>query len=143
MRIDAGGEDHRRRDPGRGRPLELDLKGGVGHRQHHQVDRPGDVGQGRVAGEPGNLPVPGVDQVDRPPVPAGEELADQLVPERPGPGARPDHGERPRLEQGGEARAGHRRRLAARLRSARMASTACQPGMPQTPPPPWVAELAW
>ena len=160
--LHAAGEDHRRRDPVGGRRPKLGLEGGVGHRQHGQVDRAGQVGQGGEAGEPGHLAVAGVDQVDRPPEPAPEQLGDQGVPERPGPGAGPHHRHRPGLEQGreGEAAAGtpggrgerrhaahrvlpaHRRRLA-RLRSARMAWTACQPGMPQTPPPPWVAELAW
>jgi hypothetical protein len=154
--LQAAGEDHRRRDPGgRGR-LQLGLQGGVGHGQHGQVDRAGQVGQGPVAGAAGHLPVAGVDQVDRAPVAAGEQLADQLVPERRGPGAGPDHRHRPGLEQGGErepaagalrhrgerARPAHRRRVAF-LRSAITARTACQPGMPQTPPPPWVAELAW
>ena len=88
--------------------------------------------------------------MDRSPVAAGEQLGDQLVPERPGPGAGPDHRHRPGLEQRDQTHRGtprtppaaHLRRLAF-LRSAMTARTACHPGMPQTPPPPWVAELAW
>ena len=37
----------------------------------------------------------------------------------------------------------HGRRQRAARRSASTAREACQPGMPQTPPPPWVAEWAW
>jgi hypothetical protein len=86
---EAAGEDDGRRDaPVGGRP-ELGLEGGVGDGQHGQVDWPGQVGQGAVAGAPGHLPVAGVDEVDRPPVATGEQLTDQRVPERPGPGARP------------------------------------------------------
>ena len=165
--IETAGEDHRRRDPAGGRRLELGLQGGVGDGQHGQVDRPRQVGQGREAGAAGHLPVAGVDQLDRPPEPAPEQLGDQRVPERPGPAAGPHHRHRPGLQQWGEIHRGtpsgfpgplpilrgtpsgfpgplrpHRRRLA-RLRSARMAWAACHPGMPQTPPPPWVAELAW
>ena len=40
-----------------------------------------------------------------------------------------------------ERRVRHGRR--ARRWSAMTARAACQPGMPQTPPPPWVAEWAW
>jgi hypothetical protein len=132
VRVEAAGEDDRRRDARGRRRLELGLQGGVGNGQDGQVDRPRQVGQGGVAGPPGDLPVARVDQVDRAPVPAGEQLGDQRVPERPGPRARPHHRHRPRLEQRRErARATrapplrgdgdplvHQRRRLARLRSA-------------------------
>jgi hypothetical protein len=143
----AAGEDHRGRDGGAGGRLQLRLQRVVGDRQHRQVDRPRQLGEGGPAGEPEHLRVAGVDRVDRPLVAAPQQLGEELLAERPRPGAGADHRHRACLEHRGEGSAepvhdlGGRRLV--RLRSARIARTAWWPGMPQTPPPPWVAELAW
>ncbi len=77
-------------------------------------------------------------------------------PKRARPGTRPDDGDGPGLEHGGERRFGRGEPLLppgprahfdrsrfARLRSLMISRTAWWPGIPHTPPPPCVAELAW
>ena len=99
-------EDHRRPVAAPGGQRQLLLQRGVGHGEQDQVDRAVQVGQRRNAPPPGELGVPGVDQVDLGPGRAPGHLLDHPLPER----ARP----RRRADQRDAARFQHRR----------------QPGMP-------------
>ena len=68
---------------------QLLLNGRVGHGQQDQVHRRGQVGQGRVAGPPGDLLVPGVDQVHVGPRRAPGDLADHPLAQAARPGLAP------------------------------------------------------
>ena len=134
--------------PGRGgRQLLLDVA--VADPQEHQVDRAVDLVE-RVEARPAeDLVVAGVDQVDLGRRRAPGDLGHHPVAEAPVASARPDHGDPPGLQHGPHGRVDHAGYLARSLPatpsadflSARAARTACQPGMPHTPPPAWVAEL--
>ena len=160
-------EDHRRPAAERGGQRQLMLERGVGDAEQHQVGGLGQVSQRRVAAAAADLGVARVHRVDDRP---GRRLrptsASIRSPKLPGRARRADDRHRPRLEHrrsAGRSRpgcgreplrmnvGGHAqpailcpcRALAdlLTLRSARAARAACQPGMPQTPPPACVAEL--
>ncbi len=139
-------EDHRaaRADLGRGGQL-LD-EAGVADAEQDEVRRLVEGVQVGQAGPAGHLGVRRVDQVD--PLEAGrlQGLAHHPVAEAARTRARPDERDAARGEgaREGVGQAGVLRNLFARIDflSWIAAFAACQPGMPQTPPPPWVAELA-
>ncbi len=134
--------------PGRGtRQLLLDTA--VADAHEHQVDRAVDLVERVEARAPEDLVVAGVDQVDLGRRGAAGDLGHHAVAEAARTSARPDHGDAPGLEHGPHGRVDHsgyfERSLpatpSADFLSARAARTACQPGIPHTPPPAWVAEL--
>jgi len=78
-----------------------------GHHDQGQVHRTGNLGERRIAGEPGEFPVLRVHRVDA----AGELEGDQVAEDRggePGPGRGADHGDRAGPQEGSE-RIGRRR----------------------------------
>ena len=142
------------------RGVQLCLKGGVGDGEQHQIHRFGQLGQAGQAGHAFDVGVPGVDQVGTRARRAPGHLRDHARAEAARPRAGPDQRHAACLEhrgdgfpgfggslgrgRGGWRRLGHLRRGPRRAarRSAIAARAACMPGMPQTPPPAWVAELA-
>ncbi len=126
----------------------------VADAEEHQVGSLVDGVQVGQARSPGDLAVAGVDQPHLLGAGRPEHLSDHPLTEAAGPAAGADHGHGSRLEHGrdgaapGELLAQDLRPTRDRSRSRRVrlsasaARAACQPGMPQTPPPPWVAELA-
>ena len=81
---------------------QLLLHGRVGHGQQDQVHRLGQVGQGRVAGPPGDPLVPRVDQVHLGPRRALGDLADHPLAQAARPGAGPDQGHAAGLQHRGQ-----------------------------------------
>ena len=80
--------------------------GGGGNGDDRQVDGAGDVEHGRVRLHAGDLLGARVDRVHRAGEPAGQQVAEHLVPDRVRVPAGADHRDRPRRED-----AGHRCRL--------------------------------
>ena len=98
-------EDHRGAVAAPGGQGQLLLQGGVGHGQQDQVDRPRQVGQGRVAGRPGDLLVPRVDQVRPRRRAAAGHLDDHPLAEAARARAGADQRHAARLQHGPERRA--------------------------------------
>ncbi len=137
------------------RQLQRVLQRAVRNTQHHQVDRLVDRPQGGDARDPADRLVAGIDQVDGRARRAAHHLDDHPLAEAAFSLAGAYHSHRAGLQHRAEAGCRCHARLsspAARsesccLRSALLVSlsaafAACQPGIPQTPPPAWVAELA-
>ena len=141
----AAEDDGRTVAPAGGRP-QLRLQCGIGDGQQHQVHRFRDVGEGRQAARAADVGVPRVDQVGARPGRAPGHFGDHPGAEAARPGAGPDQRDAACFQHraDGLSRCGHERRgrRTAARRSEMAALAACRPGMPQTPPPPWVAELA-
>ena len=95
-------EQHRRTVAPVGRQGQLLLHGRVRDGQQDQVHRPGQVGQGGVAGPAGDPFVTRVDQVDLRPRRAPGHLADHPLAQAARPRAGPDQGHRARFEHGGQ-----------------------------------------
>jgi hypothetical protein len=156
--VEGVSEDDGRTGPGACGQGQLIGQRGVGHREHGQVDRFWQLGEAGQAGRSADFGVAGVDQVGTRPGRAAGQLVDHPRAEAAGARARPDQGDAARLQHGGHrGRRGHLRRrrvraalptllappaLRSALRSAIAARAACMPGMPHTPPPACVAELA-
>ena len=164
--VEGTAKDDGRTSVGPGRRGQLLLQRGVRYGQHGQVDRLGQVGEPGQAADAADVGVPRVHQVGARPGRAPADFADHPLAEaaRARAGAdqgdaaclqhRPDGSVVPRvgllgLGLRGQGRRRHRRPgrrieglLMAVRRSAIAALAACMPGMPHTPPPPWVAELA-
>ena len=129
------------------RQLLLDVA--VADPHEHEVDRAVDLVERVETGPAEDLVVAGVDQVDLGRRRAPGDLGHHPVAEAALAPARPDHGDPPGLQHGPHGRVDHagyfERSLpatpSADFLSARAARTACQPGIPHTPPPAWVAEL--
>ena len=164
-------EDHRGSvSPPRGQ-VHLPGQCRVGHPEQHQVHRPGQGGKRGMARHPADLPVLRVDQVHRWRGRAARHLGHHPLAERARPRAGADQGHAAGFEHRAQGRLlarpwrrpvqrcpgrmgrrhgpkflsrhdrrGSLRRLA--FLSAIAALAACMPGMPQTPPPACVAELA-
>ena len=138
------------------RPLHLGREDLVAHTEEHQVDRAVDVVERSEAGHAQHLVVARVDQGELDPCRAAAELGDQPLAEGARARARAHHRHPTGLEHGAQrgpsrrgaahARPGarrHSRCLACRrLESVIAARAACHPGIPHTPPPACVAELA-
>jgi hypothetical protein len=147
-----------------GREAELLLERRVRDREQHQVDRFWQLRERGVAATAVELAVPGVDRVEARSARAPACLLGHAAAERTWPRRGAHQRDAPRLEHRGqrgsrarrdapgalsrapEAFAWDRDRHARRVRlatflSAIAALAACQPGMPQTPPPACVAEL--
>ena len=143
--VEGVSEDNGRTDLGACGQDQLILQRGVGHREQDQIHGFGHLGQVRQAGHAADLGVAGVDQVGARRGRAAGHLGDHPGAEAAGARAGADQGDAARLQHGGHRgnRGGycHRRRTRLR-RSAIAARAACMPGMPHTPPPAWVAELA-
>ncbi len=153
--VDGRTEDDRRAHARFGRHLQLLLEGGVGHGEQGQVHRLGEIGQRRVAARAADLLIARVDEVLARRAGRLRDLLDHPRAEAPGPGRRANQRDAPGLEHDRERIGGGpvhavihilnfylRRARAVLRRSAMAALAACMPGMPQTPPPAWVAELA-
>ena len=141
----AAREDHGAPGAGIRGETELLLEQRVRKREDDEVDRLADLGQRPDARQTQNLVVLGVHREDPAVEPALEQLDDALVADRSLAGAGTDDGDRSRLEhaleRGSLSLRRHRGFLTARSLTA--ARYACQPGMPFTPPPAWVAEEPW
>ncbi len=134
----------------------------VRHPEQHQVHRLRQLRQRGRAAVPEHLAVPRVHQVHARAGRAAQHLGGESQPEGVGPLAGTHYGHRPRLQHPGQPRPVRRHpggRRGARAQPFRAAShvrgdqrevrascsaarAACMPGMPHTPPPAWVAELA-
>ena len=145
--------DDRARVTTRGRERQGRREGSVRYPQQHQVDRVRYVVQRRHARLPQHLAPGRVHEVDAREPGAPQHLGRQPRSEGVGPVARADHGHGAGAHHRPQARRRsgcHRlRRLSTRRgerradrASARAALAACIPGMPQTPPPAWVADEA-
>ena len=75
--------------------------GGGGDGDDRQVDGAGDVEHGRIRLHAGDLLGAGVDRIHRPGEPAGQQVAECLVPDRVRVAAGADHRHRPRSEHAG------------------------------------------
>ena len=150
--------EHRRTVPTRRGGDQLGFDHGVGNAHQHQVDGAVDLRQGGHARQAVHRFIARVDQVDVDRGSAACQLAHQSVPETAGSRAGAHHRHTARLEHGphcrgvgSRGRCDHppdeeRRRTRparppAAFWSAMAAFAACHPGIPQTPPPAWVAEL--
>ena len=143
-----GTEQHGRAGTDRGRGLQLLDDRGIRYAQQHQVGGFPERFQRRRAGQLADAVIARIDQMHT--CGTVQRLGDHPGAERVGARAGAHHGHRPGTEHGrhrgpavGQGRlpsAENTRRLP-RFWSARAARAACQPGIPQTPPPAWVAEL--
>ena len=152
-------EDDGRARAGRGGGGQLFLEGRVRQAEDGEVDRHRHGRDRLVARVAEDLGVPGVDREDPALEPALDQLEHHALAERSLARARAHDGDRLGLEHGldrGPLVAVHRRlRLGlgahpfrrenrlARFWSAMICLKQFRAGMPVTPPPPWVAELAW
>src|SRR4029079_11171683 len=149
-RLEQAGEDHRRARSGLRGVAELLLLPGRRDAEDGEVHWPGNVRDRRVAAPIEQLFVARVDRIDLALV-AASELDHHRLPEGGGTHARADHRDRTRIQERTEIRDVGRSRGAhflamprfERLRSFMIWRTALYAGMPFTPPPAWVAELAW
>ncbi len=170
-RVVRTAEDHRGPvAPARGE-LHLPGQCRVGHPEQHQVHGAGQGGKRGMARHPADLPVLRVDQVHRWRRRAARHLGHHPLAERARPRAGADQGHAAGFQHRAQRRllarpgrcpvqrcpgrmgrrsgpnflSGHERRVSLRrlaFLSAIAALAACMPGMPQTPPPACVAELA-
>ena len=69
------------------------------HGHHGEVDRSGDLADARVCGQPQHLEGLVVHRVDRTRIPSAEDVGEEPVPDRGRSPARPDDGDRRRVEQ--------------------------------------------
>ena len=151
----CGAEHDRPARSGGGRGLEFVAQRRVRHAQEHQINRLVEGGQRWHAGDPVDVFVARIHQMH--PRGTAHALDDHPGPEAVGPCTGADECHRPRAEHrvhrgAAESALGRPRgqeRLPSaestfrlpRFLSANAALAACQPGIPQTPPPAWVAEL--
>ena len=97
-------EQHRRTVAPVSRQGQLLLHGRIRDAQQDQVHRPGQVGEGGVAGPARDLFVTRVDQIDLRPRRAPGHLADHPLAQAARPRAGPDQGHRARFEHRGQRR---------------------------------------
>ena len=136
-----GPEQHRRRCTDLRGELQLLDKRRVGHPEQDHVDGSVEIGQRRDARKASDTVVARIDQMHTGRAPL--RLEHHSSTEAVGSVTGADHRHRAGAEHRGHGRPP---RLAHRLRRRRFLSesaarAACQPGIPHTPPPAWVAEL--